>query len=92
LEINLPPDNASGAGESRLFVMFLLSPSTAAAVSQNILRDSVFFQPDPIIGPRVDAMMKKGPQFKTEEGLDFYRANTVNNEVYKNIRKRLTRI
>jgi hypothetical protein len=79
-------------GESRLFAMSILSPSTAAAVLQDILRDGVFFQPDPIIGPRVDAMMKKGPQFKTEEGLDFCRANTVDNEVCKNMRKRLTHV
>ena len=79
-------------GESRLFAMSFLTPSTTAVALQDILRDGVFFQPDPIIGPRVDAMMKKGPQFKTEEGLDFCRANTVDNEVCKNMRKRLTRV
>jgi hypothetical protein len=71
--------------------MSFLSPSTTAVALQDILRDGVFFRPDPIIGPRVDAMMKNGPQFKTEEGLDFCRASTVDNEVCK-IYVKLTRV
>jgi hypothetical protein len=79
-------------GESRFFAMSVLSPSTTAAVLQDILRDGVFFQPNFIIKPKVDAMMKKSLQIKTEERLNFYRANTIDNEVYKNIYKKLINV
>jgi len=38
---------------------------------------------DPVIGKRVDEIAKKGFPFKTEEGLDFCKLNTLDDKVGK---------
>ena len=50
---------------------------------KSILEDGVFYIEDPIIRKKVNKIIKKGFPFKTEEGLDFYKLNTLNNKVGK---------
>ncbi|KAI9765873.1 MAG: hypothetical protein M1839_005289 [Geoglossum umbratile] len=45
-----------------------------------IEKDGFFCRVDPIIGKRVDEFAKKGYPFKTEEGLDFCKLNTLDDE------------
>lgn len=46
-----------------------------------ILEDGVFRVEDPIVRKRVDEISQKGFPFKTEEGLDFCKLNTLNDKV-----------
>lgn len=48
-----------------------------------ILEDGVSRTEDPVIGNRVDEIIRKGFPFKTEEGLDFCKINALDNEVSK---------
>jgi hypothetical protein len=48
-----------------------------------ILEDGVSRTEDPVIGNQVDEITRKGFPFKTEEGLDFCKINTLDDEVSK---------
>jgi len=50
---------------------------------KSILEDGVFCAEDPIVGKRVDEIAQKGFPFKTEEGLDFCKLNTLDDKVNK---------
>lgn len=52
-------------------------------LQESILEDGVFYIEDSVIRKRVNKIAKKGFLFKTEEGLDFYKLNTLNNKVGK---------
>lgn len=46
-----------------------------------ILEDGAFWVEDPIIGRRVDEIAEKGFPFKTKEGLEFCKVNTLDDKV-----------
>ena len=50
---------------------------------KSILEDGIFYAEDPVVGKRVDEIMRKGFPFKTEEGLDFCKGNVLDDEVSK---------
>ncbi|OCL02210.1 hypothetical protein AOQ84DRAFT_190831 [Glonium stellatum] len=52
---------------------------------ESILEDGVFCVEDPVIGKRVDEIAKKGFPFKTEEGLDFCKLNTLDDKRIRNV-------
>ncbi|KAF2176763.1 hypothetical protein K469DRAFT_605911 [Zopfia rhizophila CBS 207.26] len=52
---------------------------------ESILEDGVFWVEDPVIGKRVDEIAKKGFPFKTEEGLDFCKLNTLDDKRIRNV-------
>jgi hypothetical protein len=61
--------------------------STTLLLAENpqksILEDKVFCAKDLIVGKRVDKIAQKGFLFKTEEGLDFCKLNTLDDKVSK---------
>lgn len=46
-----------------------------------IVEDGVFWVEDPVVGKRVDEIAKKRFPFKTEEGLEFCKLNTLDDKV-----------
>jgi hypothetical protein len=50
---------------------------------KSILEDGVFCVEDQVVGKRVDEIAQKGFPFKTEEGLDFCKLNTLDDKVSK---------
>jgi hypothetical protein len=48
---------------------------------KEILEDGFSYRSDSVIGERVDAIAKRGFPFKTEEGLDFCKLSTIDDEV-----------
>jgi len=52
----------------------------------SILEDGVFCVEDPVVGKRVDEIAQKGFPFKTEEGLDFCKLNTLDDKVSKEMK------
>jgi hypothetical protein len=55
--------------------------SSTEELKKAIEKDGFFYEIDSIIGKRVDEFAKKGYPFKTEEGLDFCKLNTLDDKV-----------
>jgi hypothetical protein len=53
----------------------------AGSPQKSILEDGIFCAEDPIVGKRVNEIAQKGFPFKTEEGLDFCKLNTLDDKV-----------
>ena len=57
------------------------SSSSAEQIVAKILSDGFFCNSNATLGPRVDTMITTGLQFKSEEGLDFCKSHTFDDEV-----------
>jgi hypothetical protein len=86
--VKLPPYflNTLSAWDDELFSpnMGFTDLSSIQRTKQDILEQGFSCHLDPVIGERVDAIAQKGFPFKTEEGLDFCKVNTVDDEVSRN--------
>jgi hypothetical protein len=87
-DVELPPCflNTLSALDDELFSpnMAFTDLSSIQRTKQDILEQGFSCHLDPVIGERVDAIAQKGFPFKTEEGLDFCKLNTVDDEVSRN--------
>lgn len=63
--------------------MALTTSLSSEDPQKSILEDGIFYAEDPVVGKRVDEIMRKGFPFKTEEGLDFCKGNVLDDEVSK---------
>ena len=57
--------------------------SSAEDPQKSILEDVIFYAENPVIGNRVNEIMRRGFPFKTKEGLDFCKRNVLDDEARK---------
>lgn len=67
----------------RVITMASENSSTIANIKNAILENGFSCDIDPLVGNRVDKIVQEGFPFKSEEGLDFCKLNTLDNMVSK---------
>jgi hypothetical protein len=56
------------------------TPLSSVDPLKSILEDGIFYAEDPVVGKRVDEIIRKGFLFKTEEGLGLVKENILDDE------------